>query len=171
MDMSRVIQDLYQYNYWANHRYLAAAEALNEGQLKADQGHSWGSVHGILLHMLGAEWIWLKRWKGESPTALLRSEDFPTLSAIREYWQEQEAEMRLFVSAQDPDSLQREVAYANTRGEKFHLPLWQMMLHVVNHSTHHRGELAAMLALMNVAHPEDEAYHFFLEIGGQRKGN
>jgi uncharacterized damage-inducible protein DinB len=41
------------------------------------------------------------------------------------------------------------MSYSNFKGE-FHVPLWQMLMHVPNHETHHRGELAAMFALMDV---------------------
>ena len=44
----------------------------------------------------------------------------------------------------------------NPKGETFTLSLWQMMVQPPNHNTHHRGELAAMLALMNISHPEEE---------------
>jgi uncharacterized damage-inducible protein DinB len=168
MDLAETIRQLYDYNYWANRRYFTAAEALTEQQLRRSQGHSWDSIYAVLLHMLSAEWIWLRRWNGESPRSLLRPEDFPDLPAIRKRWDGLEMEMRAFVAAQTGASLQKELAYTNTRGENFHLPLWQMMLHVANHNTHHRGELAAMFALMNVPHPEDEAYHYFLEASGQK---
>ena len=57
----------------------------------------------------------------------------------------------------------------NFSGAKFHVPLWQMLMHIPNHETHHRGELAAMFALMNVAHPEEEVIQYFLDLSGQKK--
>jgi hypothetical protein len=50
-----------------------------------------------------------------------------------------------------------------------HLFLWQMMAHVPNHNTHHRSELAAMFATMDVPHPEDETVQYFLIKSGQRQ--
>jgi uncharacterized damage-inducible protein DinB len=76
--------------------------------------------------------------------------------------------MRNFVRVQTPDKLQAEIAYTNTKSETFHLPLWQIMIHVPNHNTHHRGELAAMFALMNGQHPEEEVVQYFLERSSQR---
>jgi uncharacterized damage-inducible protein DinB len=60
MNLPAYLQQLYNYNYWANGRLLDAAEALTEDQLYRQQGHSWGSIHGVLLHMMNAEWIWLR---------------------------------------------------------------------------------------------------------------
>ena len=61
------------------------------------------------------------------------------------------------------------LTYTNAKGETFTLPLWQMMAHVPNHNTHHRGELAAMFALMNASHPEEEVVQYFLIRSGQKK--
>jgi len=169
MDLPEYLQQLYDYHYWANHRILTAAEGLTEEQLHRQQGHSWGNIHGVLLHMMNAEWIWLQRWKGESPKAFFGPEDFPTLAALRERWDELEAEMRAFVADQTPQSLEREVTYTTTLGKTYCLLLWQMMVHVPNHGTHHRGELAAMFASMDALHPEEEVIHYALEKSGQRK--
>jgi uncharacterized damage-inducible protein DinB len=118
--------------------------------------------------MLNAEWIWLRRWHSESPTAFPSPADFPTLAAIRERWANLEPEMRAFVAAQTPHSLQGEVTYTTTIGATYRLILWQMMVHVPNHGTHHRGELAAMFTAMDAPHPEEDWAHYFLEQSGQR---
>jgi uncharacterized damage-inducible protein DinB len=168
MDLCEYLIKLYDYNYWANHRSLSAAASLTDEQLNRQHGHSWGSVFDTLLHIMNAEWIWLKRWKEISPSIFPTRDDYPTLSAMEKRWAELEAEMRTFVSLQTEESLLRQLEYTNTRGKVFRLPLWQMMAHVPNHGTHHRGELAAMLALMDVPHDEDDWLHYFLERSGQR---
>jgi uncharacterized damage-inducible protein DinB len=77
--------------------------------------------------------------------------------------------MRAFISAQTDESLEAVITYANFSGETFHAPVWQMLMHVANHETHHRGELAAMFALMDVPHPEEEVIQYFLNLSGQKK--
>jgi uncharacterized damage-inducible protein DinB len=161
---------LYQYNDWANRRVLTVAAGLTEEELFHEHGHSWGSIFGVLLHILNAEWIWLRRWQGESPGAFPEVEQYPTFAHLAARWDDIETEMRAFVEAQTPDSLQKEIKYTTTRGEVFHLKLWQMMVHVVNHGTHHRGELAAMFATLGIPHPEEDWLHYFLIESGQRVG-
>jgi len=163
------LQHLYDYTYWANKRYLAVAEGLSEEQLFRKQGHSWDSIHGVLLHMLSSEWVWLQRWHGTSPKEHLSRQAFPTLSAIQERWRTIEAEMRAFLESQSEESLETPLAYTHFSGETFRVPLWQMLLHVPNHETHHRGELAAMFARMDVPHPEEELLQYFLDLSGQKK--
>jgi uncharacterized damage-inducible protein DinB len=77
--------------------------------------------------------------------------------------------MRAFVDRQTDADLQQEITYTSFAGQTFHVPLWQMLMHLPNHETHHRGELAAMFALMKVPHPEDEVIQYFLDLSGQKK--
>lgn len=169
MNTKEYLQQLYDYNYWANHRYFAVAEGLTDEQLHRKQGHSWDSVHAVLVHMLSSEWVWLERWNGNSPQGHLSAADFPTLAALKERWSQQEADMASFIADQTEDSLERVVTYRNFSGESFDVPLWQMLMHVANHETHHRGELAAMFAVMDVPHPEEEVIQYFLNLSGQKK--
>ena len=54
---------------WANRRMLAACDTLDTEALRRDVGSSFGSVLGTLEHVYGADWLWLQRWQGRSPTA------------------------------------------------------------------------------------------------------
>jgi uncharacterized damage-inducible protein DinB len=168
MNLKDYLIELYDYNYWANKRYLAVAETLIEEQLFRKQGHSWDSVHGVLVHMMSSERMWPQRWHGEKGT-FLDPKDFPEAASIREYWVEVEKNMRAFISEQTEQSLLRAITYTNPKGETFTLPLGQMAVQPPNHNTHHRGELAAMFALMNIPHPEEEIVQYFLVKSGQRK--
>jgi uncharacterized damage-inducible protein DinB len=112
--------------------------------------------------------MWPQRWRGETGT-FLDPKDFPTVSSIRASWVSIEKNMRAFLAEQTAESLLREITYTNPKGETFTLPLWQMVVQPPNHNTHHRGELAAMFALMNVPHPEEEIVQYFLVQSGQRK--
>ncbi len=169
MDIKDYLKQAYEYTYWANQRYVAVAEGLSDDQLHRTLGHSWGDVHATLVHMLSSEWVWMQRWHGSSPKGHLDKAEYPTLAALKKRWSEVEAEMRAFIDVQTDDSLQSEILYSNFRGETFRVPLWEMLAHIVNHETHHRGELAAMYALMGVSHPEDEMIQYFLNASGQKK--
>ena len=169
METKEYIKQVYDYCYWANKRYFAVDEGLSEEQLHKMQGHSWDDVHAMLVHMMSSEWIWLQRWHGTSPKSHLNKNDFQTLASVNEHWNQVEAEMRTYIESQTEISLQAEITYSNFSGETFRVPLYQMLMHVANHETHHRGELAAMFALMNVPHPEEEVIQYFLNSSGQKK--
>ncbi len=168
MELKQHLEQLYDYNYWANKRYLAVAETLTDEQLHHKQGHSWDNVHAVLVHMMSSERMWQQRWHGEKGE-FLEAKDFPDVKSIREYWVDVEKNMRDFIAEQTEGSLLKEVSYTNPKGETFTLPLWQMMVQPPNHNTHHRGELAAMFALMDVSHPEEEVIQYFLDKSGQKR--
>ena len=169
MDLKDYFRQAFEYMYWATPRYFAVAEGLSEEQLHRMQGQGWGDVHATLVHMMGSEWAWLQRAQGHSPAALPDQSAFPTLAALKQRWAEVQGEMRGFLEAQTAASLQQVITYSNTRGETFRVPLWQMLAQVINHETHHRGELAAMYALMSVSHPEEEMIQYFLSASGQKQ--
>lgn len=139
------IRALYEYNRWANARILDAASRLTKEEFTRDMRSSHRSVRDTLTHILSAEWIYLRRWNGISPRAMLDPVDFPTISQLRVRWAEVEREQMEFVSNVSEESLRTIIAYVNTKGEQWAYPLWQIMQHVVNHSTYHRGQVTTML--------------------------
>ncbi len=139
------IHALYEYNRWANGRVLDAASTLNPQDFTKNLGSSYDSVRDTLVHVLSAEWIWLKRWKGISPEAMLVPSDFPTISSLRTRWADVEREQAEFVSEVTQEATEMVVAYVNTERESWNYPLWQMLQHVVNQSTYHRGRITTML--------------------------
>lgn len=158
---------IFDYNLWANRRVLNAAERLTEGQFSRKLGESWGSVYHTLVHIMNAEWIWLERWHGNSPREWLPFEDFPTVAAIREHWVGITSEQLTFVKKQTSESLEQVLSYKNSRGITCQAPLWLLLGHLVNHGTHHRGELTAMFASLDVPHKENDFYYYFLIQDGQ----
>jgi len=144
MDLNSV-RALYDYNRWANVRVLEAARALNQEQFTRDLRSSFPSVRDTLAHILGAEWIWLERWKGISPKSLLKAADFPDIASLQARWDEVEGERANFIRALTPERLGAVISYVNTSGQTFAYELWKMLAHVVNHSTYHRGQITTML--------------------------
>lgn len=152
-----VIRSLYQYNVWANQRTLMATSDLTHEQFMAPAGSSYPSVRDTLVHIMSAEWIWLSRWKGTSPSAMFEAIDFPNLQSIQTRWAAIEAETQQFISQLNPSQLSEIVSYINMRGEKWAYPFWQQMIHQVNHATQHRSEVAAILTLFSCS-PGDLDY-------------
>ncbi len=134
-----------EYNKWANRRMLDAASKLTSEQFLADLQSSHRSVRDTLAHTLAAEWIWLERWKGTSPKALLNATDFPTHESLRERWTQVEIDYTEFFNGLSDESLETVIAYTNTKGERWEYPLGSMIQHLMNHSTYHRGQVTTML--------------------------
>ena len=159
---------LYNYHYWRSARILQSCEALTPGQWNQALAPSWGSIHALLAHMVGAERIWLDRWKGVSAKALLPAESIPTLADVHLTWKQVEDEMRAFIDQCSDEHLEADLKYTNTSGITYSFPLGELMVHVVDHGTHHRGELVAMLTILGIPHPEDGLLNYLIERSRQK---
>ena len=133
------------YHYWARDRLLEALDALTPEQLKRDLGSSFKSIHETMVHTYAAEWAWHSRWNGTSPTALLPADQFPDLAAIRQSWTELEGKVRGFLDRLGESGVERVFDYTLLSGHAGSTPFWQMLQHVVNHASYHRGQVTTML--------------------------
>ena len=139
---------LYDYNAWANHRTLDACAALTDEQFTRHIESSFPSVRETLVHILAAEWVWLERWNGHSPVKAewdAFSQPFTGLASIRAFWEGHERKQMDFVAGITPERLSRAQDFRTLDGTPYSTPLWQMMQHLANHSTYHRGQVTMML--------------------------
>ncbi|MGE5275593.1 MAG: DinB family protein [Acidobacteriota bacterium] len=139
------ISRLFAYGRWANGKMLDSVAGLTAEEFRRPVGGSFGSIHGTLAHVYGADWIWLERWHGRSPRALPSPDEVPTFETLREKWTEVQDRQRSFVEALTPERLAEGLSYANFKGETWTYPLGEALLHVVNHGTYHRGQVTTLL--------------------------
>ncbi len=145
-----IIRILFEYNAWANRRILDACVLLPDHQFTRDMGSSFRSVRDTLAHIMGGEWIWLERWQGRMPTTLPKAADYPDLSSIRRRWSELDKELQKFVAGLTEQDLARVQEIRTTEGKLFQHPLWQMLQHLANHSTYHRGQVTTLLRQLDI---------------------
>src|SRR5271169_4379832 len=141
----KTIQTLFDYNRWANDRVLDAVAKLTPEQFTKDLENSFRSVRGTLVHILSAEWVWLERWHGTSPKSMMSPEELSDVAAIKERWAKVESQRAELIRSLTPERLESVISYVNFRGQTFAYALWQMMVHVVNHSTYHRGQITTLI--------------------------
>jgi uncharacterized damage-inducible protein DinB len=139
------IRSLYAYNRWANARLIEVIAGLPAERLTAEIPSSFPSILGTLAHIAAAEWVWLRRWKGENPTAFPDWLAAPSLPGVREKLAEIEAERASFVGSLSDADLERPLDYRTLAGDPFRNRLADLLVHVVNHSSYHRGQLTTML--------------------------
>ena len=139
------VAELYAYNRWANQKALAAVAQLSEEQRKRPMGSSFSSLHDTLVHILGGEWIWLERWLGRSPRSLPSSDEVADWAALARRWKQLDEDQQRFLSQLTAADLTKSITYVNQRGETWTYPLWQLLVHVANHSSYHRGQATTLL--------------------------
>lgn len=147
-------RNLINFHYWARNRVLDAVDLLASEQFVRDLGGSFGSVRNTLVHTLSAECIWLSRWMGETPAGWLVADNFPNSGSIRSAWMDQEKKLRAFFETMDEQGIQKVLPYKTLDGQDASSPLWQMLQHVVNHGSYHRGQVTTLLRQLDAAPPK-----------------
>jgi uncharacterized damage-inducible protein DinB len=133
------------YTAWADARMFDALASLTQEQWTRDLGGSLKSARDTAVHLVGAEWLYLSRFRGVSPKAAWDPGDFPEPKLLREKWEPLAAGLASFAAAQTEESLRRPLSYANLKGEALSFPLGHVALQLTNHSTYHRGQVATLL--------------------------
>ena len=77
------LRELFEYNGWANERILDVVTPLGADEFKRDMRSSYPSIRDTLVHTLSAEWVWLSRWQGVSPSAMPGADELVTVAAVR----------------------------------------------------------------------------------------
>jgi uncharacterized damage-inducible protein DinB len=139
---------LYEYNCWMNERILETAARVTPAQFAAPRPEGTRltprNLQDNLVHILDVEWSWRERARGASQEVWeveLAVEDFPDVASLASRWREESAIMREYLAGLNDEDLERPFQL----GEDRQVPLWQILLHAINHGTLARVEAAVLL--------------------------
>ena len=159
------IRLLYQYDRWANNRMIDAVSALTAEQYTRDLGGAFSSVRDTLVHLIAGEWGWLTYWQEPCPAnlgefwdridALFGVSTFPDAHAAQLKWAEVQKAQIDFVKSLTDESLKKTMPLRSTAPS-----LANLMQHLVNHSTYHRGQIALMLRQLGATPPATDFEEF-----------
>jgi uncharacterized damage-inducible protein DinB len=161
------IQSLYRYNDWANRRLLDAASALPAESVSRDLGGSLASVRDVVAHVVSTEWAWLERWHGTNPSSVPDWVDGNVVSLIARLGEVQ-TKRAAFLKTISNSDLSSPVSFVFMSGVPDKHELQDLLVHVVNHSTYHRGQLASMLRRFGTAPPATDFVVFKAEMRQQK---
>jgi uncharacterized damage-inducible protein DinB len=132
---------------------LDAVAAITSEQFLRPMGNSFSSVRDTIADICAAERIWITRLKGEKLQGLQKPDRIPDIDAARKEWAELEGEMREQLARLGAEAVERTIEYQDLRGNDQSDVLWQMLQHMVNHGTYHRGQITTMLRQLDSAPP------------------
>jgi len=140
---------------------MDAAAKLPDDNLRRDVGISHQSIFGTLLHMAGAEWIWLERWNGRSPAKdkawlLWTTDSCADLAILKERWSDLIVRRAQFISELDEERLNAELAFKLLSGDPSSMRVVDQMQHVANHATLHRGQIVGMIRQLGIDPPSTD---------------
>lgn len=156
---------LFEYHYWASELVWNCIMQLTDEQFAQELNYSTGSIRGIMLHTMSATQRWMDRLEGRPATAHPRPEDFPTRQQAKARWDEAHITARTYLQNLSEEKLDQpvhwELANRNMAADQ---PLWQVLLHVFNHTTDHRAQILALLHQhFQIETPEQDMLFYLLE--------
>ena len=170
MDLGWVRQ-LYDYHWWANRKLWNTTVALGDAVATREIGTQFSvpTLTQMFTHLYGADLVWLRRWRGAPIQGLPSDTEFSDMKALRGCWDELQAAQKVFIDALTPADLTRSVAYKSpVLAGEFSSPLGALLIHVANHATHHRSEVATMLTMVSGSPPSTDFIVWQLMTAGQR---
>jgi uncharacterized damage-inducible protein DinB len=158
-----VVRSQIGYHAWASRVLVEAAGKLTPEELTRDFGTADKSVLGTLVHVFGADRLWLARLKREPPKTFLADADY-RLAVLENDWPALYQQWKQWADGLTDDEAGAELSYSDMRGNPWRQRIGQLALHVVNHGTHHRGQVSGFLRAMGQAPPKLDLVLYYREI-------
>jgi uncharacterized damage-inducible protein DinB len=159
-------RDLLIYMLWADRTMLGAVREVAPEHLTRDAGVSFGSLLGTMAHSLCAQKVWLARFLGQRLERPPSCDDYPDLASWIHGWEETASEIEAFLAGLTDEQLAATITFEMRDLGVRSCPLWQAVVHLINHSTYHRGQIASLLRQMGYAPPWTDLGLWFLERAG-----
>lgn len=160
--MSYSIQQHLTYSIWAAERLKETLDTVDESILFAEVKSSFPSIAKTLLHAWDAEVIWLKRLQGVSldswPSQNFKGGKKELLEGIVQ----SARDLSAFVESKGVDYVSTTVQYKNLKGDSFENQVEDLLFHVVNHGTYHRGQVTTLLHQLGVTKIQSMDIIFYL---------
>ncbi len=158
---------LYEYNAWANRRMLDACAELGSEPFTRQLGGSFSTLRETLTHIVWGEWLWLERWNGRSHGPERPWPEFADLASVQKEFEKVDQDLLRFVAGLKGADLERVLDYKTSAGKPSSNPLWQMLSHLANHSTYHRGQVTTLLRQLGAKAIATDLILFFREAAAR----
>lgn len=136
--------NLYDFNCWGRDLVLAKSENLTAEQFDQDTRFPIHTIKETLVHTMSAEMAYRKRCMGEAYKGV-EKDQFPDVNAVREFWAEEEKQLRKYLSSVEDETLTSKVKYTVADGREFERVRLDLIFQLFFHSMQHRSEIAQML--------------------------
>ena len=147
--MKEILVQYAAYNLWANHRMTDAVLQLPEEMQQQKIISSFPSIELTLLHLMNVESIWWQRMKLVENIHIIEASSF-TVTQISQKILDASTQWKEWVDKSTTAAFEHEFVYRNSKKEQFKQPVFQMLLHLFNHQTYHRGQIVTMLKQLGV---------------------
>jgi uncharacterized damage-inducible protein DinB len=146
--MKEILQQYAAYHLWANQTITTSILKLDDTLHKKVVPGSFPHLYATILHMWDAESSWWQRLKLQEKIQLPSEKSNRSIQDVISGLVQQNQLWVEWINHATPAALEHVFAYQNSKKEQYKQPVFQMILHVFNHGTYHRGQLVMMLRLL-----------------------
>jgi uncharacterized damage-inducible protein DinB len=148
--MKEILVQFSEYHLWANQLLLNAVNVLPEEKQKQEIASSFSSIYKTVLHLLDAESIWWQRLKLQERISRPSDQFSGSMKELCDLLLQQNRLWKEWIGTAGEHQLQHQFKYQNSKRESFKQPVYEMLLHLFNHGTYHRGQLVTLLRQLGV---------------------
>ena len=152
------------YSAWASRRLVEGSLILSREELNRDFQTADRSVLGTLVHIFAADRLWLSRLAGTPHPGFVTETD-RSLPVLQNDWPVLHGKWREWAQGLSDEQALSLLSYRDLKGTPWTQPIWKLVLHVVNHATHHRGQVSGFLRSMGHTPPPIDLIHYYRELG------
>lgn len=156
------VRHMAAYNLWQNDQMARAMAGLDAAALLADRGAFWGSILGTANHLLWGDQVWMARFgAATAPDVALPASAgmHPDLAGWRAARADLDARITAWAGGLGADDLSGALRWrSGALGREVSRPRAELLMHVFNHQTHHRGQIHAMLTAAGVDGPVTDLF-------------
>lgn len=143
--LKQYFTELAAYNSWADQKAIDWLSQITDEQWEQVSVSSFCSVKQTAVHIASAEKIWIDFWTRATDPVYLSANFSGTKSDLIATWKTASNGLETFIKSHPEEDFNQMVSFVYPNGNTGQMPYYQTFAHIVNHSTHHRGQLVTLL--------------------------
>ena len=146
--MKEILVQYALYNLWANQQFVTILHNMDSELADREITSSFKTIKHTLRHLKDVEWIWWQRMK--LVESIIVEDKEQTLEEIGKDLLQYSQQWVDWVEKSTVAAFEHEFVYRNNKKEQFKQPTFQMLIHLFNHQTYHRGQMVVLLRQLGV---------------------
>ncbi len=160
--MKSLLLNYLQYNHWANEKMCNYLSGVDEDEILANKKAEYQTIKKVILHVADSEQTWLARLNGKNIPHMHKLDSSGSFAGICSTIRNNSVDFIEFVSGKDDQFLLSVTEYVNLKGKTFSQNNAEIILHCMNHSTFHRGQVMSMLRYVGYTDQSASDFIMFL---------
>ena len=133
------------YNDWANQKLAEILSSVEPGLIDTETPSSFNTVKKTIYHVWDAQEIWFTRIQGNEITEWPSKSFTGSFEEGMKLFTSSSKALHDFIASKDRAFLDTHIHYKNMKGIAYSQPVEDILFHLVNHGTFHRGQVVTML--------------------------